>query len=92
MFRKKITGGPERRSLRRANVTPVNFSSDDPFWDLPVMLNQLEESCRSGDVQDVLIITRDGRGVDWYWRGESPMTTALGMLEYAKDMLLGQAR
>lgn len=85
----KILGGPERKALRRDNVKPVNFSSSDPYWDLAVMLDDVDQGCRSGEIKDLIVIRRTAESVSFSWRGEGTMATAAGMMEFAKIGLIG---
>lgn len=87
----KATGGPDRKAFRGKNIIPVNFLKDDPFWDVPPKLNNIDENCKSGEIKDLMIIERTEDSVRYYWRGNSPMTTGLGMLEYAKEQLLSDS-
>jgi len=87
-------GGPERKAFGIDKVVPMNFSGEDPFWDVAPKLNQIEESCRSGEISDLVIIERRVKPtpqVRSYWRGDEPLTTVLGMLEYAKSILIEDA-
>lgn len=89
---RNILGGPERRAFGKENVKPTSFSNSDPFWDIGALCNDLDEYCRSGRVKDLIIISRTENGVRYTWRGCSPMTTILGMMDYAKHMILGETR
>ena len=88
----EILGGPERRAFGKDNVHPLNFSESDPFWDVGKISKNLDKNCREGKVEDFILICRTGDGVEYRWRGKSPMTTVLGMLDYTKDMILDGTR
>ena len=68
----------------------MNFSGDDPYWDTPAKLNNIDEDCKKGIIKDLIIIERTNHTVKLYWCGGSPLTTGLGMIEYAKSQLMDQ--
>jgi len=70
----------------------MSFSDEDPFWDVGAIANNLDKKCRDGTVLDFILICRTGDDVGYSWRGKSPMTTVLGMMDYAKDMILVETR
>jgi hypothetical protein len=89
----KIKGGPERAALDGRNadkVIPINFSSDDPFWDIAAKCIELECECRDGTISDLLILKRksDGSGYEFAWRGTSRLSTIIGIMEAVKFDLL----
>jgi len=88
----KISGGPERKSFSVTGVVPTSFSKEDPYWDIGAELNTIDGDCRSGKIRDMVIIRRHDDSINFYWRGISPLTTALGMIEYAKEQLLMSVR
>ena len=83
----KIIGGPERKAYNKKGVIPMNFSEEDPFYDISARLNTLDRKCKSGEIQDLIILVSYGETMTTYWRGNSRRTTALGMLEFAKELL-----
>lgn len=87
MGKPEIIGGHERRALNIENVVPLNFSKSDPFWDIPIVLDLIDKGCKSGEISDLIIIIKKEKGIVIKWRGDDPLTTALGMLEYAKELL-----
>ena len=86
--KKKILGGPEKRSFNKDNVYPTNFTIDDPFWDVATICNTLEEDIRKGLVEDFILIRHEEGRLKLNWRGINPMTTGLGMLAWAEKELL----
>jgi hypothetical protein len=84
MKAKKIIGGHERKSWLNEDVIKVNFNSEDPSWDVPLLLEEVDKDCKSGKIEDLIIIRRFKDGLSSVWRGKSEMTTGIGMLEYAK--------
>lgn len=85
---KKIAGGPKREAFGNDKVVPITFAEQDNFWDIGAKLNNIEDDVRKGKIQDLMIITREEDGLTMYWRGESPMTTGLGMLAWTERQLL----
>ena len=85
----KIAGGPKREAFGSDKVIPLDFAKgDDRFWDLGRKLNEIEKAVRKGDIQDLLIIHRENGELCMYWRGESPLSTGLGMLAWTERQLL----
>lgn len=84
---RRILGGPQRDAFDIDNVIPTNFTGNDPYAATPGHLNTIDKGCKSGDIKDLIIISRWGDHVKIHWRGTRPLTTALGMLEYAKELL-----
>ncbi len=87
MDKLKISGGPDRKAFGKNNIIPMNMS-DDSFWDTPAHLNTIDEDCKSGKIIDLIIVSRYKGSLVIHWRGNSPMTTALGMLEWAKTQVI----
>ena len=90
-MKQKPTGGPRKESFYRENVTPVNFSNGDPFWDLGAVFATVEKRISNDELTDILIIERrkiTDSELKLTWRGKDPRTTALGMLEWAKFQLM----
>lgn len=76
----------------KPDVIPINFNVDDPFNDLSEQLKVIERDVSDGDITDIVIIVRrenevTGRDIRTLWRGENPLTTALGMIKYADESL-----
>jgi len=86
--KKKILGGPEKRSFNKDNVYPTNFTSDDPFWDTAAICSNLEQEIREGSIHDFILIQHKEGQLTLNWRGSNPMTTGLGMLAWAEKELL----
>jgi len=88
---KLMVGQRESHMVLRAWF-PTIFSKDDPYWDIGAVLNTIDGDCRSGKIRDMVIIRRHDDSVNFYWRGISPLTTVLGMIEYAKEQVLMSVR
>jgi hypothetical protein len=88
-----ISGGPARESFGKENVIPVSFNEDDPFGALTGKLNKLESLARKGQLVEVFIAigmtdeSGEGSYVDYVWLGKERLTSMLGTIEYAKELL-----
>jgi len=87
----KIFGGPERKAFEHEKVETVNFSENDPFWDISARFIEIEKEIREGDIEDVVIMCRGKGNTSMVWRGSSPLTTALGMLRIAEIDLIKES-
>ncbi len=87
MSKPKISGGPDRKAFGIDNVIPVRMGEEDPFWDTPSYLNHIDEECKSGKIEDLIIVHKHEGRLSMHWRGKNPMTTALGMLDWCKDQV-----
>jgi len=79
----RIKGGAEKKAFNKKGIVPVNFSSEDPFWDFGAIFTNIESAIRNGEIEDLIVITRGKKGVLPIWRGMNTLTVALGMLTYA---------
>ena len=82
-----ITGGPKKEAFNTPKIKPMNFSGNDPFWDLSPMLLDLEKDVRDDKTTTLIIIQQSKAGMRMYWRGTETLITALGLLEYTKQTL-----
>jgi len=86
-------GGPARESFGKENVIPVYFNIEDPFCNLSANLNKIEVLARKGQLTEVFIAygSTDESGeqsfVDYEWLGKGRVTSILGVIEYAREML-----
>ena len=87
MAKPKIVGGPEARAFDVDKVIPTNFKEGDPFFDVGSIAMNLEKGVRKGKIEDFLVITRGEEGIAMKWRGSNPMTMALGMLSWCRELL-----
>lgn len=87
-----VIGGPDRKALHKDNVTAVNFSETDPFWDIGVFCDNLCKEIRRGEVEDVLIVVRREGGYRHYWRGISPMSSIIGATHLALHDMIDNER
>jgi len=85
--RKKVYGGPDRKSFDNGNVIPALFNKEDPYWDTPAALNSIDKLCKSGKMKDLIIIYRTEEGVFAYYRGLGTEIVVLGMLEFTKRLI-----
>jgi len=88
-----ISGGPAKESFGKENVIPVSFNEDDPFGALTGKFNKLESLARKGLLTEVFIAfgmtdeSGEGNYVDYAWLGKERLTSMLGTIEYAKELL-----
>ena len=88
-----ISGGPAKESFGKENVIPVSFNEDDPFGGLTGKLNRLELLARKGLLTEVFIAigmtdeSGEGSYVDYVWLSKNRLTSMLGTIEYAKELL-----
>jgi hypothetical protein len=87
-----VRGGPEMKAFNKPDVIPVGFNIVEPFYDLSAHLTAIKEDVENGTITDlVIIVRRENKFTGWdirtIWRGESPLTTALGMIKYADESL-----
>ena len=78
------------KALKHKDVIKISFGEKDPFFDLPYILDSIDKKCKSGEMEDMVLVLRTKDSVNTIWRGNGPMTTALGMLEYGKARILAQ--
>lgn len=84
----KPLGGPKREAIFVDKVIPMNFNSDDPFYDLAFVQNALEERIRTGKTTDLLLIEKLDEGYRFSWRGNARLSEILGVMDLVRFDLM----